>query len=131
MPPKKKTISTTPTPTVAKKATDTPHLGLSPNEVSHIYKSLYDSVGVYMLEELIDHRKLYSVSGYHEYCRSTPEVKTVYEKTKDLLHIRIMAANIPDAIKWRLLAGLYPESYVVKKGVGEGDMGHDDFVLEM
>lgn len=87
-------------------------------------------VACYMLEEIIDDKQDFSVPEYHEYCRGNVAVKTVYEKTRDLLHIRIIAAPIPEGIKWRLLAALYPESYVVKKG-GEDVAGHDEFVMEV
>jgi hypothetical protein len=105
---------------------------LSFTEVQKIYTDLSSAINkdVYMLEELIGVGKEYSVKEYHEYCQGDAKCKTMYEKTKDLLHIRIMAADIPDAIKWRLLAALYPENYVVKKGTEEA-AGHDDFVLEM
>ncbi len=104
---------------------------LNKKEIEWIYSKLANSKGLYMLEEIIDIAKDYSVREYHEYCNANSQCKTIYEKTKDLLHIRIMAAKeVPDAIKWRLLAALYPENYVVKKGVGE-EAGHDEFVLEM
>jgi hypothetical protein len=92
-----------------------------PEELNWIYHTLRQRFGVYLLENIVDDAKPYSLADVHEWGKEK-ELNQIYEKIKDFIKVRIFEA-VEAGLLDRALAGEILKTYYYKPFVESSEGG--------
>lgn len=92
-----------------------------PEELNWIYHTLRQRPAVYLLENIVDDAKSYSLADVHEWGKEG-ELNQIYEKIKDFIKVRIFEA-VEAGLLDRALAGEILKTYYYRPFVESNENG--------